>query len=103
MRRGARILLRNVIVWTASLLAYCVIDYVYVRHGPATVAWAEWAFLPAFYAAVLWANKDLFSSEKGWIARWSAVAGVSLGLAFLGGFLLLMIGIWFHFSIGGKL
>lgn len=97
------IILRNAVVLTASLLAYCVMDYFYVWHGPSTVAWAERLYLPAFYFAMLWASKDLFRGELDGLARWFAVGAVTLLIAIAGGFIVITLGVWFHLSIGGRL
>ena len=96
-------ILRNAVVWTASLLAYCVMDYFYVRHGPTTVEWAELAFLPTFLSAMLWANKDLFRSNSNGLERWLRIGAVTLCIVLFSGYILITLGIWFHLSIGGRL
>jgi uncharacterized membrane protein len=95
------IIIRNAGGWAASLLAYCVMDYFYVRHGASTVAWAEPMFLPAFFLAMFWANKGLFRGTIDGTRRWFAVASVSFAIMVASGFVLIAVGVWFHFSIGG--
>lgn len=95
--------LRNLVAWALCLAAYCVIDYFYVRHGPATVAWAESLFIPMFFGAILFANRGLFPAANTAVSRWFAIGMVSILIACVGGFVLITLGVWFHFSIGGSL
>jgi hypothetical protein len=80
-----------------------VIDYFYVRHGPETVSWAEPLFIPVFLGAILFANRGLFPTADNAVTRWFAIGAVSFLVACVGGFILITLGVWFHFSIGGSL
>ena len=63
----------------------------------ATLPWA------VFLGAILFANRGLFPNIRAGFSRWLAVCGVSLVVALVGGCVLVALGVWFHFSIGGTL
>lgn len=96
-------ILRNLISSSLCLLGYCLMDFFHVRHGPPSVGWAEPWFLPVFFGATLFANRGLFHNNAHWILRWCAICSVSLLIVVVGGHVLMTLGIWFHFAIGGTL
>lgn len=98
-----QILVRNLIAWSISFAFYCIVDYFHVHHGSESVSWfSEGVFLPAFYSVFLFANRVLFSSIKRPVARWCAIAAVSLIVAGFGLIALIFLGVYFHIAIGGR-
>ncbi len=98
-----RNILRNFLSCSLCLVGFCVIDYFYVQHGPDTVSWAEFLFLPVFFGSIVFANRALFTTNPDRVSRWFAILGTSLLVALLSGCVLITLGIWFHFAIGGIL
>jgi hypothetical protein len=102
-RLPANAILRNAAAWTVGLLTFCTIDVIYVHVGPSATAWAELLFLPLFPLAMFWANKDLFRGKVSGAQRWFAVVAVTLLVVLTSGYVLVTLGVWFHFAIGGTL
>src|SRR5690606_3911655 len=52
---------RNVVSWLAFLVLFCVNDYYYYVHAPMREpSWMDSLFLPAFYIAMIFANRGLY-------------------------------------------
>jgi len=63
----------------------------------------ELLFIPAFYASVVFANRDLPFGITNPLSRWCMIIAISLVISAVGGYVLATAGIWFHLSIGGSL
>lgn len=82
----------------ASLATYCVICIVSVWYDPSAVDGIVWPFLSAFVLGTLWANKDLSSGPH----RWVVAILVTIFVVVVWGYVLMTLGIWFFFAIGGQ-
>ena len=96
-------MLRNLGAWSFCLVAFCVSDYFHVRHGPQAMMWGEPLMLPLFFGAILFANQGLFAGIESSGVRWFAIGVVSLMIALVSGYVLIVLGMSFHFFIGGNL
>lgn len=98
-----RHVLRNMSSWTLCLIAYCIVDVFYVKFGRNSFRLAELMLVPGFLSAMLYANRGLFPSIADSVTRWLCVIVVSGIVALFSGFVLISLGVWFHFSFGGSL
>ena len=94
---------RNIVVCPVAILIDGVLDYLNLHWHVSILGGYDVLFWPVLYFAILWANWNLFGSEKGGWLVWLGRIVVSAILLPIYGITIVIVGLFVFHAMGGRI